>query len=67
MDRLIDKEFREELAYGTLKGLAIDAQRWKEYRYDDGFRMYGPDDEETRLDIEEKHREWLKEMEDSYE
>lgn len=62
MGRLMDKEFREKLAYNMLKEFAKD-QGWKEYRYDDGFYMFGPDDEETRLGVEEKHREWLKVME----
>lgn len=62
MGRLMDKEFREKLAYNMLKEFAKD-QGWKEYRYDDGFYMFGPDDEETRLGIEEKHQEWLKAME----
>ena len=63
MDRLKDNEFREELAYNILKKFAKE-QGWKEYRYDDGFYMFGPDDEETRLGVEEKHREWLKAMEE---
>ena len=63
MDRLKDKEFREELAYNILKKFA-KKQGLKEYRYDDGFYMFGPDDEETRLGVEEKHREWLKAMEE---
>lgn len=63
MDRLKDKEFREKLAYNILKKFSKE-QGWKEYRYDDGFYMFGPDDEETRLGVEEKHREWLKAMEE---
>ena len=42
MDRLKNKEFREELAYSILKKFAKE-QGWKEYRYDDGFYMFGPD------------------------
>ena len=49
---------KEKLAYNILKKFA-KTKGWIEYRYDDGFWMFGPDDEETRKGVEEKHNEWI--------
>lgn len=62
MERLKDEKFKEDLAYCILKKFA-KKKGWKEYRYDDGFYMFGPDDEETRKGVEEKHQKWLKQKE----
>lgn len=51
-------ELREKITYNILKKFA-KKKNWKEYRYDDGFWMFGPDDEETRVGVEEKHQKWL--------
>ncbi len=32
----------------------------KEYRFPDGFYMFGKDDEDTRIRVERKHKAWLK-------
>lgn len=58
MKRLTDKDIKEKLTYNILKKFAKD-KGWIEYRYDDGFWMFGPDDEETRKGVEEKHNEWI--------
>jgi hypothetical protein len=55
---LSDPELREKITYNILKKFA-KKKNWKEYRYDDGFWMFGPDDEETRVGVEEKHQKWL--------
>ena len=62
MDRLKDEDFKEKLAYNILKKFA-KKKGWKEYRFDDGFYMFGPDDEETRTGVEQKHQDWVKEKE----
>lgn len=64
MERLKDKDFKEKLTYNILKKFA-KKKGWIEYRYDDGFWMFGPDDEETRKGVEEKHNEWLKQKENN--
>lgn len=57
-----DPEYREKIAYNILKKFA-KKKGWKEYRYEDGFYMFGPDDEETRIGIDKKHQEWLQKKE----
>ena len=64
MERLKDKDFKEKLTFNILKKFA-KKKGWIEYRYDDGFWMFGPDDEETRKGVEEKHNEWLKKKENN--
>ena len=64
MERLKDKDFKEKLPYNILKKFA-KKKGWIEYRYDDAFRMFGPDDEETRKGVEEKHNERLKKKENN--
>ena len=58
MERLNDEDLREKLTYNILKRFA-KKKDWIEYRYDDGFYMFGPNDDETRKGVEEKHLEWL--------
>lgn len=58
MERLNDKDLRDKLTYNILKRFA-KKKDWIEYRYDDGFYMFGPNDDETRKGVEEKHLEWL--------
>lgn len=58
MERLNDKDFKDKLTYSILKRFA-KKKDWIEYRYDDGFYMFGPNDDETRKGVEEKHLEWL--------
>lgn len=59
MERLKDNDFKEKLTYSILNKFS-KKKGWIEYRYDDGFWMFGPNDEETRKGVEEKHQEWLK-------
>ena len=58
MERLDDKDLREKLTYNILKRFA-KKKGWIEYRYDDGFYMFGPNYDETQKGVEEKHLEWL--------
>jgi len=53
-----DENYREKIVYNILKEFA-KKKGWKEYRWNDGFWMFGPDDEETRTGIELRHKEWL--------
>lgn len=53
-----DENYREKIVYNILKEFA-KKKGWKEYRWSDGFWMFGPDDEEIRIGIELRHKEWL--------
>lgn len=55
---LSDLRSKEKITYYILKKFT-EKKNWKEYRYDDGFYMFGPDDEETRVGVEERHQKWL--------
>lgn len=53
-----DTGVKESALYRTMRAYA-EKKRLKEYRWDDGFWMFGKDNEETRIWIEWKHKEWL--------